>query len=115
MSLPTASKSSAGSFKTLQDKIGYMFGAPMEKFDHLLPVKNSVEPMEPLVKPSTLADSASNMDSILPTKVDVIKNYIFHYDKMRTTRKFSESNSVIWLVTDNLMEYWKKHTLIEIR
>ena len=125
MSLQTSSKLSSP-FKTLQDKLGYIFGASIESFDYLLPVKSPVsvepstsspKPSTSSSKPSTLMECASNMDTILPTNLDVIKNHMFHYDKTRISKKISvsESNSIIWLVTDNLMAYWKLHTAVELR
>ena len=114
-------------FKSRYEAIGYMFGKPLESFNHLLPVKIPVDPSQPQSprpsssksppdKPSSLMEVALDMDKILPTDLDVVRNWMFECDRTRTTRAFPESNSVIWQVTDNLMKFWKDHnSTVELR
>ena len=154
------SKIMASPFKTRYEAIGYMFGKPLESFDHLLPVKklvdsrpNSPQPstsrspdnkpsslMEaaldmdkilptdldsptpqpstsrsPDNKPSSLMEVALDMDKILPTDLDIVCNWIFECDRTRTSKDFPEANSVIYKVADNLIQFWKENTAIELR
>ena len=99
-------------FKTRYEVIGWMFGKPLEDFNCLLPVKPVDSP-----NPSTLQPdpSALDMDKILPTDLDVVRNWMFECDRTRTSRAFPESNSVIWQVTDNLMKFWRDNSSVELR
>ena len=107
-------------FKTRYEAIGYMFGKPLEDFNHLLPLKPMDSP-EPSTskkspeKPSSLMEIALDMDKILPTDLDVICNWMFECDKTRTSKGFPEANSVIWQVTDNLLKFWEDNTSMELR
>ena len=111
-------------FKTRYEAIGYMFGKPLEDFNHLLPLKPPVDsPDSPQPstskkspeKPSSLMEIALDMDKILPTDLDVICNWMFECDKTRTSKGFPEANSVLWQVTDNLMKFWNDNTSMELR
>ena len=121
-----ASAKAKSPFKTRYEAIGYMFGKPLESFNHLLPVKIPVDPSQPQSprpsssksppdKPSSLMEVALDMDKILPTDLDVICNWIFECDRTRTSRAFPEANSVIHQVTDNLIQFWKDNSSIELR
>ena len=118
------SKIMASPFKTRYEAIGYMFGKPLESFDHLLPVKKLVDsrPNSPQPstsrspdKPSSLMEVALDMDKILPTDLDIVCNWIFECDRTRTSKAFPEANSVIYQVADNLIQFWKENTAIELR
>ena len=108
-------------FKTRYEAIGYMFGKPLEDFNHLLPVKpvdsHSPQPSTSKSpdKPSSLMEVALDMDKILPTDLDVVCNWMFECDKTRTSKGFPEANAVIWQVTDNLLKFWKDNTAMELR
>ena len=102
-------------FKTRYEAIGYMFGKPLEDFNHLLPVSQSSQPSTSTDKSSSLMEIALDMDKILPTDLDVICNWMFECDRTRTTKGFPEANSVIWQVTDNLLKFWKENTSMELR
>ena len=108
-------------FITRYEAIGFMFGQPLEDFNHLLPVKSPVEQSKPSTSkspdslPSKLMDLALDMDKIMPTDLDVINNWIFVVDKTRTTKGFPESQDVLYQVTDNLMKFWTDNTAIELR
>ena len=108
-------------FKTRYEAIGWFFGKPLEDFNHLLPVKSpTVKQSQPSTSsspdlPSSLTEIAMDMDKILPTDLDVICNWIFECDRTRTTKAFPEANDVIGLVTDNLMEFWKNQTSVQLR
>ena len=100
-------------FKTRYEAIGWFFGKPLEDFNSLLPVKS---PTVEQPKPSTSSSpdlSALDMDKILPTDMDVIRNWMFECDRTRTSKAFPESSEVIWLVTNNLMDFWKKQTDVD--
>ena len=103
-------------FKTRYEVIGWMFGKPLEDFNSLLPVKPLVENPQPSSSKTPPPDLSSlDMDKILPTDLDVVRNWMFECDRTRTSRAFPESNSVIWQVTDNLMKFWKDNTSVELR
>ena len=110
-------------FKTRYEAIGYMFGKPLESFNHLLPGKIPVDsrPPQPSTsskspdKPSSLMEVALDMDKILPTDLDIVCNWIFECDRIRTSSAFPEANSVIYQVTDNLMKFWTDQTSIQLR
>ena len=93
-------------FKTRYEVIGWMFGKPLEDFNSLLPVKPLVENPQPSTPPP---------DLILPTDLDIVCNWIFECDKVRTNRAFPEENSVLYQVADNLINFWKGNTSIELR
>ena len=117
-----ASAKAKSPFKTRYEAIGYMFGKPLESFNHLLPV-NSSQPTSPKPsssksppdKSSSLMEIALDMDKILPTDLDVICNWMFECDRTRTSKGFPEADSVLWQVTDNLMKFWKDNTSMELR
>ena len=107
-------------FKTRYEAIGYMFGKPLESFNHLLPLESqTVSPQsstsKPPDKPSSLMKVALDMDKILPTYLDIVCNWIFECDRTRTSKAFPEANSVIYQVADNLIQFWKENTAIELR
>ena len=112
-------------YKSRYEAIGYMFGKPLEDFNHLLPVKtvDSQPSPQPSTskkspdKPSSLSlmEIALDMDKILPTDLDVVCNWMFECDKTRTSKGFPEANAVIWQVTDNLLKFWKDNTAMELR
>ena len=95
-------------FKTRYEAIGWFFGKPLEDFNFLLPVK-------PPDTPSTSTNFASDMDKILPSDLDVVCNWIFECDRVRTNRAFPEANSVLYQVADNLIQFWKENTSVELR
>ena len=66
-------------------------------------------------KPLSLMDVALDMDKILPTDLDIVCNWIFECDRTRTSKDFPEANSVIYQVADNLIQFWKENTSIELR
>ena len=116
----------ASPFKTRYEAIGYMFGKPLEDFNHLLPVQpvesraQSPKPSSSLSikspdKPSSLMEVTMDMDKILPTDLDIVCNWIFECDRTRTSRAFPEANSVIHQVTDNLIKFWTDQTSIVLR
>ena len=118
-----ASAKAKSPFKTRYEAIGYMFGKPLESFNHLLPV-NSSQPTSPKPsssksppdKPSSLMEVALDMDKILPTDLDIVCHWMFECDQTRTSKAFPEANSVIWQVTDNLIKFWKdNNSTIELR
>ena len=45
----------------------------------------------------------------------IVKYWINIYDKTRTSLRFPESNSVIWMVADSLIEFWKQNSSAEIQ
>ena len=99
-------------FKTRYEVIGWMFGKSLDDFNSLLPVKpvDSPKPStskSPDSRPSSLMECALDMDKILPTDLDIIRNWMFECDRTRTSRAFPEANSVVWQVTDNLIKFWK--------
>ena len=106
-------------FKTRYEAIGYMFGKPLESFNHLLPLESRTP--QPSTsrsldnKPSSLMEVALDMDKILPTDLDIVCNWIFECDRTRTSKDFPEANSVIYQVADNLIQFWKENTAIELR
>ena len=104
-------------FKTRYEAIGFMFGKPLEDFNHLLPLKPPLDSPKPSTsKPSSLMDIALDSDNILPTDLDVICNWMFECDKTRTSRAFPESQFVIQQVTDNLLKFWADNNpSIELR
>ena len=109
-------------FKTRYEAIGFIFGKPLESFNHLLPVKIPVDSQSPKPssskspdKPSSLMEVALEMDKILPTDLDIVCNWIFECDRTRTSRAFPEANTVIHQVTDNLMKFWTDQTSIQLR
>ena len=96
-------------FKTRYEVLGWMFGKPLEDFNHLLPVQSLVENSQPSSSKSPPLDplSALDMDKILPTNLDVVRRWMFECDRTRTSRAFPESQSVIGQVTDDLIKFWK--------
>ena len=108
-------------FKSRYEAIGWVFGAPLEDFNSLLPVKPPADAEKPGPSNkspdtfSSLSEVAMDMDNILPSNLDVINHWIFVCDRTRTSKSFPEANEVIWKVTDNLREFWKKQTSIELR
>ena len=100
-----------------------MFGKPLDDFNHLLPVKTVDSQPSPQPssskkspdKPSSLMEVALDMDKILPTDLDIVCNWIFECDRVRTNRAFPEENSVIQTVTDNLIQFWKDNTSVVLR
>ena len=102
-------------FKTRYEAIGFMFGKPLEDFNHLLPVSQSPQPSTSTDKSSSLMEIALDMDKILPTDLDVVCNWMFECDRTRTTKGFPEENSVIWQVTDNLMKFWTDNTSMALK
>ena len=96
-------------FKTRYEVLGWLFGKPLDDFNCLLPVK-PVDSSQPSTSKSPHPDvqpSALDMDKILPTDLDIVRNWMFECDRTRTSRAFPEANSVVWQVTDNLIKFWK--------
>ena len=123
-----ASAKAKSPFKTRYEAIGYMFGKPLEDFNHLLPVQpvdsraQSPKPSSSASrkspdkdKPSSLMEVTMDMDKILPTDLDIVCNWMFEVDRTRTSKGFPEETSVIYQVTDNLMQFWKDNTSLELR
>ena len=96
---PTPLKAKKSPFKTRYESLGYFFGQPLESFDNLLPVQ-----------PSTSAIATAK-----PTDLDVIRHWMYQEDQSRTTRSHNSVNT-IGIVTDNLVEFYRKyHTSVELR
>ena len=93
-------------FKTRFEVLGYFFGSPLESFDNLLPVPTSTTS----VKNPLVFDNGKPK----PTDFQILKHWINIYDKTRTSIRFPESNSVIWRVADNLIEFWRKNSSEEL-
>ena len=96
-------------FKTRFESLGYFFGSSLESFDDLLSSPSSPS-SSASVNNSTLFDNGK----VIPTDFHVLKHWINVYDKTRTSKRFSEANLVIWIVTDNLIEYWGKNSSKEL-
>ena len=92
-------------FKTRFEVLGYFFGSPLESFDNLLPLPTSTS-----VKNHLIFDNGKPK----PTDLQIVKHWINIYDKTRISLRFPESNSVIWRVTDNLIEFWKNNSSEEL-
>ena len=76
----------------------------MESFENLL-----------LVQPSTSATAAADQNKIKPTDLDIIRQWMYHEDRNRTTKSHSDVNT-IGIVTDNLVEFYTKyHSSVELR
>ena len=101
-------------FKTRYEAIGYMFGKPLESFNHLLPVKIPSDSPQPSTSKSS-DKPALDMDKILPTDLDVVCNWMFECDRVRTNRAFPEETTVLYQVTDNLIQFWNDNTSVELR
>ena len=80
--------------KTRYESLGYFFGQPLESFENLLPVQPSTSAIAPK-----------------PTDLDVIRHWMYLEDQSRTTRSHNSVNT-IGIVTDNLVEFYRKYHLL---
>ena len=94
------SKSSIKIVKTRYNALGFLFGSMLETFDDLLPLKK--------------LDSDSSTPVIKPTKQHIVRQWMYEFDKEReaSPKKLfntSDKTSVVWKVTENLINFWKDH------
>ena len=96
-------KAKTSPLKTRFDSLGYFFGQPLQTFENLL-----------TVQPSTSSSSTPYENISKPTDRDIIRHWIYQEDQNRTSK--SHSDSVVGIVTDNLIAFYEKyHTSVVLR
>ena len=95
--------------KTRYDALGFLFGSVLESFDDLLPLKKCSDSSIP----GTSLD-LSDSKIIKPTKQHIVRQWMYEFDKEReaSPKKLfntSDKTSVVWKVTENLINFWKDH------
>ena len=129
MAQTSPTKKSPVNVKTHQEALGFLFGRNLSTFDHLLPVKPSVSStLEP--KPGSSSSGIGTLDLslldldktdiIMPTKLDIVCHWMFISDEKRKASpskrfSFDEKTSILWKVTENLINFWKDHGSKELR
>ena len=124
-------KKSPVNIRTHQEVLGFLFGRNLSTFDHLLPVKPSASVssnLEP--KPGSSSSGIGTLDLslldldktdiIMPAKLDIMCHWMFVSDEKRKaspSKRFSsmDKTSILWKVTENLINFRKDHGSKELR